>query len=93
MPVEEHEVHHLVRISADKPYGCHSRKELAGGYWVKNRVYISGSNGQFEYVDKFIPFKMSSKCRSFYLWGTDPRCGGCSTPRDNEYADKMKGLS
>ena len=92
MPVEDHEVHEKVRISADEPYGCANRKELSGGYWVKVRVYIDGSQGQYELLDKYIPFRMSTKCRSFYLWEEDPRCGYCTSPKDYEYADKMRNL-
>ena len=85
-------VHEKVKIKADEPYGCHSRPDLSGGYWVKVRVYIDGDEGRYELMDKFIPFRMSPKCRSFYLWETDPRCGYCTTSKDYEYRDRMAGM-
>ncbi len=85
-------VHEKVKIKADEPYGCKNRPDLSGGYWVKERVYLKGSGGKYELLDKFIPFKMSPKCRSFYLWDTDPRCIGCTASRDIDYAERMKGM-
>lgn len=84
-------VHEKVKIKADDPYGCHSRDDLSGGYWVKQRVY--GVGGVYELIDKYIPFRMSPQCRSFYLWDVDPRCGGCTASRDIEYAERMKGMT
>ena len=86
-------VHEKVKIKADDPYGCHSRGDLAGGYWVKVRVYIDGDMGRYELLDKFIRFRNSPKCRSFYLWDADPRCGGCTASKDYEYAERMKGMT
>lgn len=86
-------VHEKVKIKADDPYGCSSRPNLKGGYWVKQRVYIDGDRGRFEWMDKFIPFRMSPKCRSFYLWDVDPRCSNCTTERDVEYAERMQGMT
>lgn len=83
-------VHEKVKINADDPYGCHSRPELSGGYWVMERTYWE--DGRFTLAPSFIPFRMSTKCRSFYLWDADPRCGYCTTKKDYEYADRMKGM-
>ena len=90
MPVEDHEVHEKVRISADKPYGCHSRTGFSKGYYAPDRVYRP--NGTFYVVQTFIPHAMSAQCRAFYLWDTDPRCGGCATGKDVDYAELMGGL-
>lgn len=92
MPVEDHVVHEKVKIASDKPYGCNNRKSFSRGYWVKTRVYIDGDSGRYELIDVFLPHRMSAACRSFYLWGTDPRCATCTAKRDTEYADKMRGL-
>ena len=89
MPVLDHEVHDKVRISADKPYGCHSRTKFGKFYYAFDRVY---SGHEFVIIKKPIPHEMSTACRSFYLWDTDPRCIGCTSERDEEYANKMKGL-
>ena len=90
MPVEDHEVHEKVRISSDKPYGCHSRTGLSKGYYAPDRVYRP--NGTFHIVQTFIPHAMSAQCRAFYLWDTDPRCQDCTADKDTEYANKMRGL-
>ena len=92
MPVENHEVHDSVKIKADKPYSCNSRKEFSRGYWVKERVYIPGDRGKYEFIDKFISYRMSVSCRNFYLWDTDPRCKACTAAKDHAYADKMREL-
>ena len=90
MPVEDHEVHESVKIAADKPYGCHSRESFDLSYYAPDRVYRA--NGTFYVVQTPIIHKMSSLCRNFYLWDTDPRCAGCTSGKDIEYADKMRGL-
>lgn len=90
MPVEDHEVHEKVKISSDKPYACHSRKKLGAGYYAPDREYRP--DGSFYIRLSFIPYAMSTACRNFYLWDTDPRCTGCTADKDNEYADKMRGL-
>jgi hypothetical protein len=86
------EVHEKVKIKVDEPYGCRNRPDLSGGYWVKERVYLKGDGGRYELLDKFIKFDNSPKCRSFHLWDTDPRCSGCTTSRDVDYALRMKGM-
>lgn len=91
MPVEEHEVHEKVRIAADKPYGCHSRDGMSKGYYAPDRIYRP--DGTFYVVQTFIKHAMSDSCRAFYIWDTDPRCTGCTTAKDNEYANKMIGIA
>lgn len=86
-------VHEKVKIDADEPYGCRNRPDLSGGYWVKQRVYIDGDGGKYELVDFPVEFRMSAKCRSFYLWDTDPRCGDCTANKDYEYRDRMEGMA
>lgn len=90
MPVEDHEVHEKVKIADDKPYGCHSRKGLGKGYYAPDREYRP--DGTFYTRLTFIPHAMSTACRSFYLWDTDPRCRACIAEKDIEYALKMRGL-
>jgi len=90
-PVEEHEVHEKVRIAADKPYGCISRTGFAAGYYAPDRRYRP--DGTFYIVQTFLPHVMSTSCRSFYLWDTDPRCAVCKADRDEAYADKMRELA
>lgn len=90
MPVEDHEVHEKVRISADAPYGCHSRTGLSKDYYAPDRIYRP--DGTFYIVQSRVQHAMSTQCRSFYLWDTDPRCAGCTAGKDTEYADKMRNL-
>ena len=89
-PVLEHEVHEKVKIAHDEPYGCNSRPEFSKGYWARQREYRS--DGSYVMWDHFIPHRMSTDCRSFYLWDTDPRCGNCTAKKDEEYALAMSGL-
>ena len=88
MPVEDIPVHEKVSISADKPYGCNGRKGFSKGYYAPDRVYRP--DGTFYVVQAWIPYAMSTGCRNFYIWDTDPRCSSCDSERDTEYADKMK---
>ena len=90
MPVESHEVHEKVKISADKPYGCSGRKGFGKGYYAPDRKYRP--DGTFYIVQTWIPHEMSTACRSFYLWDADPRCSVCTAELDNEYANRMKDL-
>lgn len=83
-------VHDKVKIKADDPYGCHSRSGMSNGYWVMERTYWP--DGRFSVAPSFIPYRNSTTCRNFYLWDVDPRCGGCTTERDIEYAERMKGM-
>lgn len=90
MPVLDHEVHEKVRISTDKPYGCHSRDGVSHGYYAPDRVYRP--DGTFYIIQTFIPHVMSDKCRGFYLWDFDPRCQNCTTEKDVDYANTMRSL-
>ena len=90
MPVEDHVVHEKVKISADTPYGCHSRKDFATHYYAPDRQYRD--DGSFSFTLKKIEHGMSTQCRSFYLWDADPRCGGCTADKDLEYRDRMSAL-
>lgn len=90
MPVLDHEVHDKTRLKAGKKYGCYDRKGLAHGYVGLDRYYKQ--DGSFVITQKYIQHNMSESCRSFYLWDTDPRCAGCESPKDKEYADTMRGL-
>ena len=91
MPVEDHAVHEKVKIAADEPYGCHSRGKMGTGYFAPDRRYRP-DEAYFQILTR-IPHAMSTACRSFYLWDTDPRCAGCTAAKDTEYADKMRALT
>lgn len=91
MPVEDHEVHEKVRITEDKPYGCHNRKEYMEAYYAPNRFF--GSDGYKPSV-KFealrIPHTMSRECR-YDMSLKDQRCTGCSHQGSGEkYAAKVR---
>lgn len=90
MPVEDHAVHEKVRIQSDTPYGCSNRTGFSKGYYAPDRVYKP--DGTFYIIQRLIEHEMSAACRSFYLWEVDPRCSGCTSERDEEYADRMKEL-
>ena len=89
-PVIDHEVHEKVKIAEDTPYGCNGRTDFSKGYWVQEREYRT--DGTYVMRDHFIERRMSTACRSFYLWDTDPRCNNCSTKKDTEYANLMGNL-
>lgn len=77
MAVIDHEVHEKVRISEDKPYGCHNRSWDTKSYYAPNRM--AGSDGykpMFRYEAVRVEHKMSRECR-YDMSNTDPRCGGC----------------
>ena len=90
MPVEDHEVHERVKISADKPYSCNSRERFSKSYFAPDRVYRP--NGTFYIIQREIEHAMSDRCRNFYLWDADPRCAKCTAPKDEDYANTMRGL-
>ena len=92
-PVEDHPVHEKTKKPEDYRNGCHSERtknRTFPGYHAPNRIY-DDTDGRFEVVQKFIPHTMSRKCRSFPLWDTED-CEGCKQPKDQEYANTMKGL-
>ena len=78
MPVEDHEVHESVKISADKRYGCWGRIGMKMGYYAPDREYRP--NGTFLIRLTFIPHVMTTDCR-YDLWETDPRCTGCTAEK------------
>lgn len=90
MPVEDHETHEKVKIAHDKPYGCWGRVKMDAGYFAPDRRYKP--DGTYYQILTRIPHAMSTSCRSFYLWDTDPRCNGCTAERDEAYANTMRGL-
>ena len=90
MPVEDHEVHESTKRDSSFRYGCNSRVGFGTGYFAPDRVYKEDGT----YIEKLvrIPHKMSTACRNYYLWNTDPACAECTSERDFEYAIKMQGL-
>ena len=90
MPVEEHDVHEKVKIAADEPYGCSNREKLAQGYFAPDRRYKP--DGTFYVIQTRIVHRLSTDCRNFYLWDTDPRCKVCNTKKDIEYLTRMAAL-
>ena len=91
MPVEEHEVHESVRHSADKLYGCNSHKRTTEPYWLLERSYRQ--NETYIMMHRPVEQAMSTSCRNYYLWHSDPGCRGCNVPKDREYAQRMQSLS
>lgn len=91
--VKDHPVHPKTSIKADKPYSCANRPERSpgNGYYAPNRKFYE--KGMFETTMVWIPYAMSTKCRNFYLWDTDPRCSGCTTPKDIDYKLEMEALA
>lgn len=73
-------------------YGCYNRttNPKKRYYWATERNFFP--DGSYDLVSVRVPVHTSTKCRSFYLWGTDPRCVGCTADKDTEYRDRMKGL-
>lgn len=80
MPVEDHEVHEKVKISADKRYGCWGRQGMGVGYFAPDRRYKP--DGTYYQILTRIPHRNTTDCR-YDLWESDPRCTGCT-------AEKMK---
>lgn len=76
---------------AGDKHGCYNRQidVRKQFYWATNRNYFP--DGSFDLVSVRIPVRASTKCRSFYLWDTDPMCAGCSTPKDVDYQQRMVG--
>ena len=75
-------------------YGCFNRPELTGGYWAKDGYRMEQHEGQMYGVQKWkwVDNVMSSPCRNYYLWETDPKCVGCNAPKDIAYQKRMEGM-
>lgn len=91
MPVEDHEVHEKVRITEDKPYGCHNRDQFADAYYAPNRFFGSdGYKPMIKLEAVRIPFTMSRECR-YDMSLKDQRCDGCKHRGSGEqYAAKVR---
>lgn len=86
MPVIDHAVHEKVRISADKPYGCHNR-EMSAGYHAINRFAGTTGHQPIWWLERMrIPHVMSRECR-FDMSLKDPRCEGCKHRGSGEAYD------
>ena len=87
MPVIEHEVHEKVRISENKPYGCHNHDRDFTNYSAPNR--FTGTTG-YEPIywlgRKSIPHVMSRECR-YDTSLKDPRCDDCKHRGSGEAYD------
>jgi hypothetical protein len=81
MPVLDHPIHESTRQGADARYGCYNRGPF--------KLAVVGS---LSYGAQIWKHRMSTACRNFYLWDTDPKCAGCTAERDHDYADTMKEL-
>ena len=90
MPVDSQygEVHPLT--AGGSLYGCHSKPRTAKHYWAPQRIVCC--DGSFDVISGRVPVATSKACRSFYLWDTDAMCAGCTTEKDIEYAERMKGM-
>lgn len=90
MGVEDHRVHEKTRQKEDARYGCFNRGKLSDWYMAPDRIYYpSGMYVQEVVVVQSVTSKL---CRSLYQWDIDPMCKGCQSPRDLEYAERMKDL-
>ena len=86
MPVEDHEVHELVKH--DKPpAGCYNREYWADGYYSLTRRYLY--DGRYEFVDEWIPHTMSNKCRQV---NNLLECEGCLAEKDTDYIERMRNI-
>lgn len=88
MAVLDHPVHEKTRQKAGARYGCHNRDGFVPYYYAWDRQYRD--DGSFSLVQVKIEHRMSTQCRSFYLWGNDLLCKGCVADRDQEYARRMQ---
>ena len=75
-------------------YGCFNRPEITGGYWAKDGYRMEQHDGQMYGVQKWkwVEHVMSKQCRNYYLWETDPKCVGCTTPKDIAYQKRMESM-
>lgn len=89
-------VHEKTKVDETFRYGCNSvmkPKRTMWGYYAPARDWFKTSMAPgFKPSTVWVSFRMSKPCRNFYLWDTDPACAGCETPRDHEYADRMRGM-
>ena len=81
MPVLDHEINERVRIYSTEPY-CVGVNRKAG-YWAQDGWYNDGTRKPI-----FIHDTMSQLCR-YDKRPTDPRCGDCNLPSDEEYFKEM----
>lgn len=89
MPVEEHAVHKLVRIKADKPYGCHNTERNFTGYHAPNRAAGTDGYKPTWWLERVrIPHVMSRDCR-YDMSLTDARCTGCKHQGNGEKYNAM----
>jgi hypothetical protein len=82
MPVLDHEINEKVRIYSTEPYGC-SNKPRGNGYYGQDGWYNDGTRKPILLKDG-----ASIKCR-YDKRPTDPRCGDCNLPSDEEYFKEM----
>lgn len=85
-------VHEKTKVDETFRYGCNSvrkPKRIMRGYYAPAREWFGNC---FRPFVQYIHFRMSKPCRNFYLWDTDPACADCHTPRDHEYAERMRGM-
>ena len=75
-------------------YGCWNRKPTEQGYWAKDGYRMEQHEGQMYGVQKWVWVEhvMSSKCRNYYLWETDPKCVGCEVAKDVAYQRRMEKM-
>ena len=87
MPVPDTNSHPST-IRTIEPYGCFNRPPMKEDYTaiVLNDDSLLGSI----YKKTWIQHRMSTKCRQYGLWDSDPRCKGCNSEKDVEYAEIAK---
>jgi len=68
-------------LASDRLPGCYNR-EMAAGYWVKDRQYTP--SGQYNLVYYYVPHQMTTDCK----WSethTDPACKGCQHNKGEQH--------
>ena len=83
------EVHE--RTKGSERYDHCQNKVRKPSYWAPHRRVFP--DGSFEIISVRIPDTLSKACRNFFLWDDDPKCEGCTYPKDTEYAERMKGMT
>ena len=75
-------------------YGCFNREPLQKGYWAKDGFRMEQHEGVMYGVQqyKWVEHTLRTKCRSYSLWETDPKCVGCDVAKDVAYQRRMEKM-
>lgn len=78
--------HALTVRTGNEPYACQQR------VFCEYQCVQDGWDTEGGRRMIWISFRMSTSCRQFELWDTDPRCAGCKQEKDVEYAARMSQM-